>query len=794
MISDVAKKKVINREKPISTHLPYTVHLDATTIRTKQKDLMRIFRIAGVAHESADDDDLNVWLEQLNILLRNLASTNVALWTHTIRRVKNDYPSGDFEPGFARDFDAKYKQSLHGTRMLVNELYVTVIYRPQPVKALKLLDRFRLQTEGDMRAQLGDDMAKLDDLGEQIKASLSRYEPTILSTYQHSGRVYSELLEFLAYLVNGYDQRMPVPRGLLADVIGTSRPFFGAEAIELRGPETSIVCGIVGIKEYPSQTAPGMLNGLLSAPYEFILCQSFAFLSKQAATGRLGRQRDRLISAGDLAETQIAELSDALDDITSNRFVFGDHNLSLQVRADTVKALSDSLASARAILSDCGMVIAREDVALEAAFWAQLPCNFAYRARPAAISSRNFAGLASMHNYPTGNAGIPPKPNHWGPAVALLKTASGGPYYFNFHLHDLGNTTIIGPSGTGKTVLQGFLVAQLEKFRPKLVFFDKDRGAEIFVRAQGGYYMPLQTGRPTGFNPFQLPLTPEHEQFLQKLIRALVAPAAAGLPYSVRDEKNMAAAIKGVYGLPHQLRRISQVLSFLDPTDPDGVRARLAKWCHGGQLAWVFDNETDALDFNRHRLYGFDITEFLDNPETRTPIILYLFQRMEQLITGQRFVCFIDEFWKAMGDEAFQDFAKNKLKTIRKQNGFLVTGTQSPSDTLKSPIAKTVIEQSPTKIFMPNAAADHDDYVEGFKLTEREFEIIRTLHDKSRRFLIKQGHNSVVAELNLKGFEQELAVLSGTTANVELVNRIITEVGADPRQWLPKFYERRVAA
>ncbi len=794
MMSAVANLKTINREKPLSTHIPYTVHLDATTLRTKQKDLLRVFRIVGVAHESADDEDLNVWLEQLNILLRNLASTHVALWTHTIRRVQNTYPSGEFEPGFARDFDAKYKRSLQGTRMLVNELYLSIIYRPQPLAALKLADRFKSRSETDIRAQLGDDLSKLDDLCEQVKASLSRYEPSLLSTYEQRGHVYSEPLEVLAYLVNGYAQKMPVPRSSLADVIGTSRPYFGSEAIELRGPETSVVCAILGIKEYPSQTAPGFLNGLLSAPFEFILCQSFAFLSKQAATGRLGRQRDRLISAGDLAETQIAELGDALDDITSNRFVFGDHHLSLQVRGDTIKSLNDSLASARATLSDCGMVIAREDLALEAAFWAQLPCNFAYRARPAAISSRNFAGFVSLHNYPTGNPGLAPKPNHWGPAVALLKTASGGPYYFNFHVNDLGNTTIIGPSGTGKTVLQGFLVAQLEKFKPKLVFFDKDRGAEIFVRAQGGFYMPLQTGRPTGFNPFRIALTPAHEQFLQKLMKALVSPVGTALAYSVRDEKSMAAAIRNVYGLPPPLRRLSQVLSFLDPTDPDGVRARLAKWCLGGQLAWVFDNETDDLDFNLHRLYGFDITEFLDNPETRTPIILYLFQRMEQLITGQRFVCFIDEFWKAMGDEAFQDFAKNKLKTIRKQNGFLVTGTQSPSDTIKSPIAKTIIEQSPTKIFMPNAAADHGDYVDGFKLTEREFEIVRTLPDKSRRFLIKQGHNSVVAELDLTGFEQELAVLSGTTANVELVNRIIAEVGDDPILWLPKFYERRVPA
>ncbi len=49
-----------------------------------------------------------------------------------------------------------------------------------------------------------------------------------------------------------------------------------------------------------------------------------------------------------------------------------------------------------------------------------------------------------------------------GPAVALLKTASGSPFYFNFHYGDLGNTFMCGPSGTGKTVIINFMLSQLE--------------------------------------------------------------------------------------------------------------------------------------------------------------------------------------------------------------------------------------------------------------------------------------------------------------------------------------------
>ncbi|MCV5555267.1 VirB4 family type IV secretion/conjugal transfer ATPase, partial [Escherichia coli] len=68
----------------------------------------------------------------------------------------------------------------------------------------------------------------------------------------------------------------------------------------------------------------------------------------------------------------------------------------------------------------------------------------------------------------------------------------------------LGNTLIIGPSGSGKTVTQGFLMAQSKKFNPTQIIFDKDRGLEIYVRAEGGVYLPFKNGARTGCNPFQM--------------------------------------------------------------------------------------------------------------------------------------------------------------------------------------------------------------------------------------------------------------------------------------------------
>ena len=63
----------------------------------------------------------------------------------------------------------------------------------------------------------------------------------------------------------------------------------------------------------------------------------------------MGRKQNQMVSAGDKAASQIDELDDAMDDLESNRFVLGDHHLTLTVFAGSVKELTDNLAKAARI-------------------------------------------------------------------------------------------------------------------------------------------------------------------------------------------------------------------------------------------------------------------------------------------------------------------------------------------------------------------------------------------------------------------------------------------------------------
>ncbi len=796
--------KAAKAELGTAAFIPYSSHVNENTIKLVSGDFLQVIKLQGAAHESADIEDVNNWHNQLNSLMRNIASPKVALWSHIIRRTYHEYPDGKFPPGFCDEFNKKYAQSMADDHMLINELYLSILYRPQSTQALNWLDKFNPKSEEEIADEQADNIESLNDISGAVLSGLSRYEPELLGCYEHNGHMFSEVAEFLAYLINGEWHRIPLPRAELREILATSRPFFGkAGLMSLKTPTHSKYASILAMQEYPSTSKPGLLNDLLGLPFELVVSQSFTFLSKPVAVRRMTMQRGRMVNSGDLAESQIIDIGNALDDLISNRFVMGAHNISFMIFGQSQKKLAENVNLAGSVLANNGMKWTREDMGIAGSFWAMLPGNFEYRVRVGDITSRNFAGFSSFHNYPIGRI----RNNQWGDAVMMFKTTSSSPYYFNFHRtegkearidknhKDLANTMVIGQSGGGKTVLEMTMLAMAMKFNQPpenpatYVLFDKDLGAAIGVRAMGGKYFPIKNGVSSGFSPFQLEPTPDNIMFLEALIRKLVHHE--GMPITPAQEKEINQAIMGVMGASKPKRRLGALLEFFDPTDANGLHARLSRWCRGGALGWLFDNPEDTLSLEGSSIFGFDVTDFLDNEETRTPTIMYLFHRIEKLIDGRRLIIFMDEFWKLLLDDYFEDLVQNKLKTIRKQNGFLVMFTQSPRDALRSKISHSLIEQTATKIFLPNPGADYADYVEGFKLTVREYEIIKDLGEKSRQFLIKQGQNSAVAELNLRGFDDELAVLSGNTATSMLAERLVAELGNDPNIWLPEFHRIR---
>jgi len=807
--------KQTNNERTVAPFLPYSSHVSTNTIVTKDGDFMRIWKLSGISFETADADEMLLRKNQLNTLFRSIGDNHVALWSHSVRRQTTDRLKSTFESDFCREFDKKYFDSFAGYRMMANELYLTVVYRPQPSRVGKAMVKTARRSHEEILNDQRAAIRKLDAIAYQIESSMRRYDLEELTTFEdENGALCSRPLTFLNFLISGEWQKVRVPTAPLNEYLGTAWIFVGAETIEIRSPTKTRFAQCVDFKDYTAHTEPGILNGLMYEDYEYVITQSYSFMVKRQGKEFLEKQVKQLLNAEDGSVTQIAEMKTAIDQLIQGEFTMGEYHYSLMIFGESVDKVRRNTTSAMTIIQDRGFLAALVATATDAAFYAQLPCNWNYRPRIAGLTSKNFAGLASFHNFTAGKR----NGNPWGDAVTLFKTPSGQPLYFNFHYSKgdedsfdkklLGNTRMIGQSGAGKTVMLNALLVESQKFKANApmgfttVFFDKDEGAKLCIKAIGGKYLSVKNGKPTGFNPFQMEPTEGNILFLEKLVRVLVSGEHQRV--TTTDELRISSAVRTVMRMPRNLRRLSTVIQNMtegtaEADRENSISKRLSRWCYDdgrgkqGPLAWALDCQNDEIDFTTHNNYGFDGTDFLDNTDVRTPISMYLLHRMEAIIDGRRFIYFMDEAWKWVDDEAFAEFAGNKQLTIRKQNGLGVFATQMPSSLLRSKIASALVQQVATEIYLPNPKADFHEYIEGFKCSEAEYDIIKNLGEESRMFIVKQGHTSMIGSLDLGGFDDELAILSGSLDNNELLDEVIADVGDDPKKWLPVFHERRKA-
>lgn len=769
------------KEARAGDRLPYARLVDESTLLLRDGSVMTAIQVPGLLFETEDSEALNAHAATREVMLRSTLDARFVLYHHVIRRRVTVELDAEFPDPISRHIDARWKERLGSGQLFVNDQFITLIRRPARGKAGlvervgKKLRRHKERLEADPK-----DIRSLRAAAQGLIASLQAYGALPLGEYAGvQGSANSEILELLSALYNG--EMRPVRKPADDVDIGLMLPYrrvsFGLDAMELRGSGTPDFAAILGLKDYPEATSPGLLDGLLRLPYEMVVTESYAPAERQTARERMDLAIRRLKSADEEAMAERHDMMAARDALGNGAVGFGDHHLTVLVREGDLARLDDATAACSAALSDTGAIAVREDTNLEPAFWAQFPGNEGYLVRRALISSANMASFGSLHGFALGQA----QGNHWGEAVTLLETTSATPFFFNFHHGDLGNFSVIGPSGSGKTVVMNFLAAQAQKFSPRTILFDKDRGAELFVRGIGGRYDSIRAGEPTGFNPLALPDTPGNKAFLRDWLGVLLKASGP------EEDATIAHAVDAAYANDASLRRLRnfrELLSGSRRPQPGDLADRLGAWIADGENAWLFDNAQDQLDLTA-RVLGFDMTALLENPKLRTPTMMYLFHRIEERLDGKPTMILIDEGWKALDDEVFSARIRDWLKTLRKRNALVGFATQSARDALESRISTALVEQTATMVFMPNSRARPEDYCDGFGLTEHELALIRTLPAHSRCFLVRQPDASVVVRLDLSGAPEVLTLLSGRESSVRRLDLLRDAMGDAPADWFP---------
>jgi type IV secretion system protein VirB4 len=796
---------LVPRARGAEGHLPYIGHTAPDVVLLKNGAVMTIGVMPGRPHELASFAERNGSAHQMAGLWKLLAAENLTVCAHFVRRRVDNLPPGrSFRNPFSADLWDAYRERVLRGRMYVNEWYLSVILTPRLLsgavvsdgmlgRMARTVNRTRLDSERDLRSALESTWATL-------ASALQPYGLRRLGLREQNGALFSEIGEALRLFL--YCDPLPVPltSGHLGNAVYTDRVVFAPRLrrfgprqrriFKVEMPDRERWGALLGLREYPDRTRPGMFDPILSFPAELVLAQSLSYLARHSADRKLAKQARHMTNAGDRALSQLEDIhriGGALDQLMSGAWHMGTHSLSLAVYSDDREALPGLAAHARTMLAGSGAVVVQESDpgAMEPAFWAQLPGNLEWQPRPGAVTTVNWAHLAEFSAFP---AGAPA--GRWGPAMLRFRTSGGTAYDFIPHANeDVGMMFISGNITSGKSTLLAFLLAMFDLYMVEhagqIFLFDKDRGSEIAVNAMGGRYLRVRSGEDSGLNPLRgLSDTPADRAFLVRWVRALIQ-----LDETVRvepeDEARIARGIAVIMRRRPALRSLAGLRQFLGWRS--GAGAGLERWCQGGSLGWCFDGEADEVDLDAG-IVGFDLTDILKDDTVVNPAALYLLHRISTVMDGRRVVLALDEFRKYVMHEQFRELVEDYLLTARKRNALAVLVTQEPVHVLKDTFGATLVDACQTMFLFPTPDADEAIYCGTLGLSEGELRVVREdLQPGSRRVLIKrkgETAESAVVDFNLSAMLDHVAVLSGRENTAAYAARLRRE---DEKGWLRKF-------
>lgn len=780
------KNNELTLEVPMPDFIPYSCHYSPHSLLTKNGELLQVIKITGFAFETIGSVKVGLRETIRKAIGNSVKSNKLALWLHTVRRKTDLDPGGTYDNNFASFLNQSWREKHNLSNQYMNELYITIIHQGKMANYTNIkdfiisLNNKRLQKSHKAYLEKAEDLLNKTTAG--MLEILENFGARKLTMQKRKNQYYSEPLEFLSKIINLSSVETPAPISDIAYYLGTHKVAFGNNALEVIGKTGKHFANILTIKEY-HEISDKAIDKILQLEQGFVITQSINFVHKTVALEPFKYQSYILETSGDEHLADASGIQEITNKETTTITTYGHQQLTIMPVAPTLESLNTNTKALINTFSKFGMLVVQEDVRMEQCFWSQLPANFEYLCRQKYINTERVGGFASLHNFPAGKK----ENNKWGPAVTVFHTKAGTPYFFNFHYENNGHTMIIGPHGAGKTVLMNFLISEARKFKAKLFFLDQERASKVFIKAIGGDYGIISMTHPNEapLNPLSLENTPQNVQFLQKWLKQLLS-----INNYTLHKKEMLVIDKLCQALlttEASKRSFALITQYFNKIGASNLVKQLTHWQGKGKYGGVFDN-TKGLFSEKQYMYGFGMSQVIQNPETIAPVLSFIFHQIELSLDGSPTIIVLDEAWKLIDNDTFAPTLGEWLDRMRDNNAIVIFATESVEDASSSRITSNILNHVATQIYLPNPHAT-DAYQEIFGLNKKEFKLLTSMKTKKRQFLFKHHNDSIIAELNLSGMN-ELSVLSGSDQTVEIMDQLIKEHGEKPDEWLPAFYQK----
>lgn len=807
LVKDEGLKKYRSRNDGFADLLNYAAMIDDGVIICKSGALMAAWEYTAQDIESCIDDYRNAQSELINQTLTDLGNG----WIINIDAIRMPKPgyydsaASFFPDPISAAIDAERRMFFEGQEnTFAGRFILTLTYFPPIIAKTKLFD---LMYDEDKSSEKKSSGTKLLN---QFKMDCERLEKNLSTVlglkrlkteqaFDKSGKpvTYDNFLRFLNYCISGHDHPVMFPDApIYLDSLLAVQEFWSGVIPKVGNKFVQVVA----IDGFPSASYPNILQELAEMPVDYRWSTRFIFMDQHEAIKHLEKFRkrwkqkirgfmDQMFHTNsnhvDLDAASMVDDSEvAIAEVNSNKVKMGYYTSGIILMHENRQTLEDISSKVATRIRSLGFSSRIETINSVDAYIGSLPAEGSANVRSPLLNTQNLSGLIPLSSMWTGVERAPcPFYPEGSPSLLLGATNGSTPIHINLHVQDLGHTIILGPSGAGKSTLLGLITAQARRY-PDMQLFVFDKGMSMYALSQaagGIHYNIGDDDCQLNFCPLQYLDTPQDRQSaLEWILTIMELNEVTPTPENKREVQE---ALKTMHATGE--RTLSDFKTTIQNT---AIRQIFDTYTADSFLGKLLDADRDELDMTDFTVFEI---EALFNMSERfsLPILLYLFRRIERSLTGQPAFIILDEAWIMLGNKVFREKIREWLKVLRKANCAVIMATQSLTDAMESGIVSHIIENTATRIFLPNKSATSPDSAALYsrmQLNERQIEVIANAKPR-QHYYITSSEGSRLFELALG----PLALAFIGISDKKSVNHVKSLVAQYGELWVEKWLEKR---
>jgi len=763
----------------LADYLPWACLVAPGIVLNKDGSFQRTIRYRGPDLDSATDAELVAVSARLNNVLRRFGE-GWALFFEAVRVPANQYPGHRFADAASWLVDQeRYGSFSADGAHHESRYYLTLLYLPPPEhqgRAERLLYERQegYSDEADVWGQLAwfeTETTRALELLASILPEAEALDDAETLTYLH-GTI--------------SDKRHPVavpsiPTHL--DAILCDTPFLGGVEPKL-GRQHLRLLTVTG---FPNTTTPGLLDALNDLGFAYRWTTRWIALDKMQANRQLTKlrrqwfakrksvaavlrevmfNRETALVDSD-ADNKAADADEALQELGADDVAFGYLTTTLIVGDADPKRADEKLLALERIINGRGFTTIRETLNAVEAWLGSLPGNPYANVRQPIVHTLNLA-----HMMPVSAVWAGPERNRHLDAPPLMMTETRGatPFRLDLHSGDVGHAFVVGPTGSGKSVLLSLLAMQFRRFiGAQVAIFDRGRSARAASLAMGGESIELGLEGTLSLQPLVRIDEPGELAFALEWVSGLVTNESVTITPEIKDA--LWTALKSLASAPKAERTLTGLAVLVQST---ALSQALAPYTLEGPYGRLLDGATENLALTD--VLHVEMEPLMQHKRLIPPVLTYLFHRLEARFDGHPMLLVLDEAWTFLDEPMFAARIREWLKTLRKKNVAVLFATQSLADIERSAIAPALIESCPTRIFLPNDRALEPQMravYERFGLNGRQIEILGLATPK-RDYYVQSAQGNRLFELGLGPIALALTAAS-SPEDQKLIDRTIAE-------------------